>query len=112
MCSCAMKFAEQAWKRRDQCHHAPRPREQTMGPPTDLPVVEHLHTSGSFPLEGQPDHQGVRENRQIGLVHHGEGIRAEHGLPFALAHEHVEERRAAFTFHHATILILKGRNPN
>jgi hypothetical protein len=31
MCSCAMKFAEQAWKRGDQCHHAPRPKSAGNG---------------------------------------------------------------------------------
>ena len=47
MCSCAMKFAEQAWKRRDQCHHAPRRREQIMGPPTDLPLTHAMRNEMS-----------------------------------------------------------------
>src|SRR5262245_25244837 len=77
-----------------------------------LAVVGHLHAGGALACESYPRHQGVREHRQIGPVHQRKGIRTEHGLAFSSANAEVEQSSAAPSLHHATVLILKGRNAN
>src|SRR5262245_17763976 len=77
-----------------------------------LAVVGNLHTGGALACESDPRHQGVSEHRQIGPVHHRQGIRPEDGLAFARANAEVEHRSAAAALHHATVLILKGWNAN
>src|ERR1700733_15284275 len=54
----------------------------------------------------------MSEDRQVRAVHVWEDIRTEHGLALSRTYQHIDDRGAAITFHHATVLILEGRNPH
>src|SRR5713101_130965 len=93
---------------RTKRYHHLEPRANAMS----SSLIGNLHASDSFTLESKPGDQCVSENSQVRPVHVWEDIRTEHGLTFSVASAHVDDRSAAFTLHHPTVLILKGRNPN
>jgi len=90
-------------------------REHHLGSRThalDLAVMGELHAGGPVALERHSGHQRTGENGYVGPVHIGENMGAEYGLAVSAAGSHFENRRAALTLHHPTVLTLEGWNPN